>query len=58
MVADRIAKWIQMAKKEVGIVGPLGAVVMNLLSYCIRHFVSHSFLNPEYMLDPDFVMIH
>ncbi|VDK65978.1 unnamed protein product [Onchocerca ochengi] len=30
MVADRIAKWIQMAKKEVGIVGPLGAVGMGL----------------------------
>ncbi|EJW81766.1 hypothetical protein WUBG_07324 [Wuchereria bancrofti] len=32
VVADRIAKWIQMAKKEVGIVGPLAAVVMNLLN--------------------------
>ncbi|VDO50183.1 unnamed protein product [Onchocerca flexuosa] len=28
MVADRIAKWIKMAKKEVGIIGPLAAVVM------------------------------
>ncbi|KAK6102755.1 BadF/BadG/BcrA/BcrD ATPase family protein [Brugia pahangi] len=30
VVADRIAKWIQMAKKEVGIVGPLAAVGMGL----------------------------
>lgn len=32
VVADRIAKWIQIAKKEVGIVGPLAAVVMISLS--------------------------
>lgn len=32
MVADRIAQWIQMAKKEVGIVGSLAAVVMILIS--------------------------
>ncbi|KAM3719971.1 N-acetyl-D-glucosamine kinase [Dirofilaria immitis] len=30
IVADRIAKWIQMAKKKVGIVGPLAAVGMGL----------------------------
>ncbi|EFO24625.2 hypothetical protein LOAG_03863 [Loa loa] len=30
VIADRIAKWIQMAKKEVGIVGPLAAVGMGL----------------------------
>ncbi|VBB29264.1 unnamed protein product, partial [Acanthocheilonema viteae] len=30
VVADRIAKWIQIAKKEVGIIGPLAAVGMGL----------------------------
>lgn len=40
VVADKIAKWIQMAKKEVGIIGPLAAVVMILLS-CIRRIFSH-----------------